>query len=761
MKGGTLTIILIISIALTGKLHAQSGHGTVKGKLLTADLKAAKNVTVLAKGANVETRTDDEGQYELSLPSGTVELRFKGLGFSEERLHVTVYPNKTNHVGELVLKVSSYDLNEVVVTGQYTPQTLKNSVYRVRNISNQQIKSRGSTNMENILNTELGIRFSNDLTLGEADIELMGMSGQNVKVLLDGIPMIDRGSTKQSLSQVDVNNIERIEIVEGPMSVVYGTDALAGVINIITKKGYEGDQFSVSARLQEESTGNQYGLIDGFGTHNGNLSADWQKNGWRLAASGTRNNFGGWRGSSAGREREWNPKAQSLASGTLGYHKGRLETWYRLDYLDEDLSSPGALNTNNYRATDQNYITDRYNHQLQAAYGFNQRLSLNLSTSHQDYSRRTQTVVNDFRAGTNWLSTEAGTQDTSNFKSTVIRTTVQYLLSERVFLQPGVEVNLNAGSGQRIAGSPSINDYAFFLSAEIKPLSWMNLRPGLRFTENSVYDAPPIIPSLNTKFNLSKKVDLRMAYARGFRAPALRELYFTFFDASHSIQGNEQLEAEYSNSFNAYLSWYGHEGKDWGVSSTLGAYHNDFRNQITTGYLPGDYAITTYINIERYKTTGASLENTFRYKNLRATLGFLYIGRYNRLSAEEESVPGMRWIPELNSNLSYQWQKPGIGLHLFYKFTGKLPSYEAFTNDIGEQEISRAEIAGFHTADATITKTLWQQLTLTGGLRNLFNVTRLDNTSINTSGAHSTGGSVPMGYGRSYFLGLQYQWSKR
>ena len=66
----------------------------------------------------------------------------------------------------------------------------------------------------------------------------MGMSGNNVKILLDGIPLIDRGATKQSLSQLDVNSIERVEIVEGPMSVVYGTDALAGVINIITKRGW-------------------------------------------------------------------------------------------------------------------------------------------------------------------------------------------------------------------------------------------------------------------------------------------------------------------------------------------------------------------------------------------------------------------------------------------------------------------------------------------------------------------------------------------
>ena len=127
-------------------------------------------------------------------------------------------------------------LDEVVVTGQYRPQSLKQSVYKVSVINQERIRMRGATDIATVLNNEIGIRFSTDRILRETDVNIMGMSGQNVKVLFDGIPLVDRESTKQSLSQIDINTVERIEIVEGPMSVVYGTDALAGVINIITKK---------------------------------------------------------------------------------------------------------------------------------------------------------------------------------------------------------------------------------------------------------------------------------------------------------------------------------------------------------------------------------------------------------------------------------------------------------------------------------------------------------------------------------------------
>src|SRR6187455_846738 len=116
-------------------------------------------------------------------------------------------------------------LEEVVITGQYKPQSLKNSVYQVRVIKNEKIRLSGAVNVQQVLNSQLGFRFSNDNTIGTTDIQLNGMNGRNVKILLDGVPMVDRGDTRESLNQVDINTIERIEIVEGPMSVSYGSDA--------------------------------------------------------------------------------------------------------------------------------------------------------------------------------------------------------------------------------------------------------------------------------------------------------------------------------------------------------------------------------------------------------------------------------------------------------------------------------------------------------------------------------------------------------
>ncbi|MBW7892864.1 MAG: TonB-dependent receptor plug domain-containing protein, partial [Chitinophagaceae bacterium] len=148
--------------------------------------------------------------------------------------------------------VFSKELSEVVVTGQYKPQSVKNSVYQVRVIPYEQIQKQGAAKLQDVLSNQLNIRFSQDPATGGSNINMLGLAGQNVKVLIDGVPVVGRQGTSNevNVNQIEVNSIERIEIIEGPMSVIYGADALAGVINIITRKP-KNERLSVNARVQE------------------------------------------------------------------------------------------------------------------------------------------------------------------------------------------------------------------------------------------------------------------------------------------------------------------------------------------------------------------------------------------------------------------------------------------------------------------------------------------------------------------------------
>ncbi|KQM66199.1 TonB-dependent receptor [Pedobacter sp. Leaf216] len=657
------------------------------------------------------------------------------------------------------------DLKDVVVTGQYGPQTLKNSVYNIRTITAERIKLRAANNVQQILNTELSFRFSNDLTLGTTDIQLMGMTGRNVKILLDGIPMADRSDTRESLNQVDINTIERIEIVEGPMSVIYGADALAGVINIITKNP-DKKSLNLSARIQEETAGEEYEALSGKGNHMQNYSANWKNNHWSVLAGFSHNDFGGWNLASKTATidevnvvtNRWKPKEQVLANTKIGYRYNNFNIWYRLDGLKEVIDVRNGLNPNNYKGLLQTYTTHRYTQQLQSEYKISNKLLLSAVAGFTKLDRATKTVIHDYANNTEELSSGAGAQDVAKFNATNFRATAIYNLSQSVSFQPGIEYSRDAASGQRIKGSPVINDYAAFVTAEIKLADAINIRPGIRLIKNSVYDAPPIIPSLNAKIILTKDLDFRLAYAKGFRSPALRELYYDFVDASHNILGNPNLKAEESNSFNGSLVWVVNHDRDIEFRSSLTGFYNLVKNRIDFGLSPTDNSITTLINISKYKTTGGTLDNVITYKkNLQASLGLSYIGRYNDLSENNTiETPQFAWATEINSNITYTLAKLRGSISLFYKYTGALPSYQLITEN-STSTVKLVKISGFHTADLMLNKNLFKSLTINAGVKNLFNITQLANSSTASGGAHSTGGAtVPYSYGRAYVLGLSY-----
>ena len=254
-------------------------------------------------------------------------------------------------------------LQEVVVTGQYKPQSVKNSVYQLKVISKERIQQQAATKLQDVLNSELNIRFGQDLATGGSDISMLGLSGQNVKILLDGVPMVGRQGTSNeiNINQIDINSIERIEIIEGPLSVVYGADALAGVINIITKKPTS-QKLSVTARLHEESIGKEYGFDQGI--HNQYAGISWNYKNWQIGGGIGRNLFNGWQGDTTGRELLWHKKDQIVANAMLGYRTSRWSVYYRLDGLDEIITNPANIN-GSQPATDQDYLTDRLMQQLQ------------------------------------------------------------------------------------------------------------------------------------------------------------------------------------------------------------------------------------------------------------------------------------------------------------------------------------------------------------------------------------------------------------
>ncbi|HRP89019.1 MAG TPA: TonB-dependent receptor [Edaphocola sp.] len=652
-------------------------------------------------------------------------------------------------------------LEEVVVTAQYRPQSVRKSVYQMSIINQKRIQAKAVSNTQQILSGELGIRFNNDLALGTSDISFLGMSGRSIKILLDGVPVLDRGDIRESLNQLNPGQIERIEIVEGPMSIVYGADALAGIINIITKQPNK-HKIQIGAQVSEETAAKEYQAMVGKGLHTQQVNGSWSNGKFSVLASVLHYDFSGYGADSFGRNQIWKPKEQLLPSISLGYKDDNWNINYRNDYLLETIYTLGKINLDVYRASNQFFTTSKMGHQLSANRPIGKKWFINSSASYTDFRRYTKTDILDYNKKTITRSLAPGDNDTAIFNAFNFRAAAIYYASKKLSFQPGIEYNYDKASGERIEGTPQVNNISAFLTAEYKPVSNFNLKPGIRITKNSLYDAPPIIPAINALYQVNDEISIRGSYAQGYRAPALRELYFVFKDANHSIVGNPDLKAEASKSFNLSFAYKKPTAKSRIYSTDLNLFYNNFNNLIDNAVSSTNSQEYTFVNINKYKTAGIGITNKFISKKLDWTIGGLLLGQFNDVPATDSvnaSIKGFNWAPEFNMELMYHILATKTKLNLFYKFTGKRTSYVALGEKNGVMELALGTRSAYSTIDFNIQQEIAKGLNVFFGVRNLLDVTDIQN-SLPSGGSHSGVSNIPFSYGRSYFVTLNYNFLK-
>jgi outer membrane receptor for ferrienterochelin and colicins len=259
-----------------------------------------------------------------------------------------------------------------------------------------------------------------------------------------------------------------------------------------------------------------------------------------------------------------------------------------------------------------------------------------------------------------------------------------------------------------------------------------------------VYKAP-LVPSFHIKYDINGKHAFRFSYARGFRAPSLKELYFYFVDINHNITGNLDLKAEQSHNFNlAWTANWQQTSTVWKIDHTV--FYNYIDNLISLAQVSG--ASYTYFNVDVFQTLGTQFQAEMAYRHFKMAAGFAYIGRYNQLS-ENTSVQKFTYSPEAKCNLFYEWHKINMTFALFYKYSGSLPSYALD----GAGEVYRTSIGDYHTADITVSKLCWKkQINISAGSKNIFDVKNVSGSV--AGGAHAGSSGMMVGMGRTYFVKL-------
>ena len=754
LKISGLFIFLLAVISASAQDRAM-----ISGKIISTEKETVDFATVYLKGTTYGGTTNEQGIYHLKAPAGDYTLVVSAIGYKTVEKPVKLTGGERTRQN-ITITPQSTELDEVVVVSNGISR-LKRSAFNAVALDTKELQN-SNKSLSEALAKAPGMKVRESGGVGsDMQLTLDGFSGKHVKIFIDGVPQEGVGSSF-GLNNIPVNFAERIEIYKGVVPVGFGTDAIGGVINIITKKGdgySEENTWRVGARVQEESMGKEYDFFKDKGLHNESIDLGFNhKSGLFVNGGYTRNNHGGWQGDLTGREKRWHPKDQALMNGMFGFQNRNMNVWYRLDFLDEKIFGPNnGSELQPEKVSDKDFLTKRYTHQLQSDWKLDNRLDVHAALSYQDYKRRTRTTESDLSTGEKWLSSAEASQDITQYKAWIARATVAWNIAPEFSVQPGVEYQWTQGEGGRIDGTPKVSDLAFFLSAEYKPWEWLSLRPGVRTFIVADYDAPIAIPSVLTKFKLTKHMDLRLSYAYGFRSPTLQELYFSFHNDNHDIDGNPDLKAEYSHNITGSVAYRVLHSEKIHLTTTLSGFYNDFRDKISLAQNVDIPNYNTYYNIDRYKTVGGSLENSLSWGGLRANLNVSLIGRYNRYATGDKSMPRFRYSPEVSTSISYHIEKTGTDISLFYKYTGERKEYyyhEYTTADNKkESEIYLRGMKSYHTGDLTVTQKLTSFLHLNAGVKNLFNLTSLKTIA---ESPNDTPSVSYLGCGRSWSVGLSF-----
>jgi outer membrane receptor for ferrienterochelin and colicins len=681
---------------------------------------------------------DLNGEATVEL-TGNVLLSVTAMGYE----NYLSDPGRTQGVLEVRLKPSYFGLDEVVVTGQYKPVRADQSIYDIKLIGKPRIENQAANNMAELLGKELNFKINNDPSTGSS-LDLQGISGENVKILVDGVPVIGRLDGNIDLSQINLENVDHIEIVEGPMSVIYGSNALAGVVNIITS---ENKYSSLKAGI--------HGYYENVGVYNLNGSLDKRFGKHGVSLDGGRNFFQGYSLVDTSRYKEWKPKEQYNVTGGYSYNGAKTSLRYKVDYFKENLLDRSNPFPPYYeKGYDTWFYTTRFNNSLHLNTNLSGGNTLHLLAAHSYYDRKKLKYLKDLTTLDEVLVTNPEEHDTSTFHSITARGGFNHALEGgKLDYQAGFDINVEHGTGKRMEnGKEQIGDYALFASLQWHPTGRFTFQPAMRISYNTKYKSP-VTPSLNIKYNL-KNTTFRISYARGFRAPSLKELYLQFYDSNHQIEGNNELIAERSHNFNlAITSTYTIASRP--VEWKAKAYYNMIQDRISLVQVDPDNPLHyKNANTDHFESVGGDISlGAHPTKYLSVDGGFSYIGRKDSYYQSDKFV----FSPSAIANLSVKFLKQLATASLFYKYSGKYPVYTF----ISDEEIALHYLDAYHNMDLNLSVRLFrQQLRLSTGVKNLFDNTELTGISGGTGHGGGEGVSSLVGWGRTYFLGVNYYFNK-
>ncbi len=734
-----LPIIFCLVLCLANNVEAQNFVQVFDARSLEPLPYAHITLTELSSKQFIKTISDTDGRLELPF-AGETNFELSHIGY--EPISKLIKPRRS-----IIIYAFSFEtaIDEVAITGSPKESSADESMYDVHIIAQEELEQRAAVNLSDALINQLNFQISRDGVLG-SQVNLQGLGGNNVKIMIDGVPIIGRLDGNIDLSQINMNNIERIEVVEGPLSAIYGSNAIAGVINLITKQ---------SQQNKVEGFVNTY--YESIGTYNIDALLGFKKDKHFVQLSGGRYFFDGWNPRSFDRDVQWNPKEQYF--GAINYVYRSKNDWFHkfkgnifqdkiLNRYDPAGSIPSAF--------DDWYITQRIDGNYAVMGEINEHLTFNNTSSYNHYNRvknRYQKNLSTLESNLIQDTDSEDNQDTTQANQWMTRAYISWdNLEKRVSIQAGIDINIENGKGGRFQGedgsSALIADLAPFISMKIRINEKMNIQPALRYAYNSQFKVLPT-PSLQYKYDINDQLIFRFNYGMGFRAPSLKEMYLVFNDANHNIFGNKNLIPEQSQNLSSSIL-YKTSKKLHKYQLNGKVFYNYKYNAIAL--IPDENNLFQYINIADYTSLGAQISGKYTFKNFTTNLGFSYTGLSNNVFTSVSNGNSFFFYPQLQSNLNYIFRKVNLSLSLFNKWNGSRKDFILTgINDAAEEVL----IESYNLMDFTIQKGfVGNRIRVNAGIKNLLNVSNVNGSS--STGPHNGGeGATQIAAGRTYFIGLK------
>ena len=605
-----------ISLFITWNSYAQKS--TILGKVTDLNDEPVIGASVFLDGTVKGSSTNPDGEFLITnVSGGSYILVISSVGYKTIRQKIEVPLTKAL---SFILQEESFLFDAAVITATRTQRDQESIPTPVTVIPEKEIEMNGNTRLDDILSEQTGLAVIDNFGKG---VQLQGLDPDYTLILVDGEPLIGRSAGTLDLSRINVGNIKQIEVVKGPSSAIWGSDALAGVINIITEDAKRPLSLSVDGR------------IGNFNAYQSNVELGINESKYSTSNFFSLEGTDGFNPTTAG----GNGSVPSLYSYSLSSkHAYQLNNDIKLTtnarYYYEDVESAFDFETmvnDTSRIQSNNRIQD---FSINPGIEINFDIPLSIMADYYLSNFSTETIYSNI-----------GNADPDEFEDTSFDQQFQKYEMKNIYSWDGRNMS-TLGFGQNIesleadtyAEDSGFTNSFVYLQHEWYASDLINISGGFRFDNHSEFDSR-LTPKFSLLFKPTSKIHARASVGTGFRAPDFRQLFLDFdnpvagysvYGARNAVNGLNRLqdlgllsqiivpqsqlqtiEAETSLAFNAGIDIY--PSND--ITFRINAFRNDVNNLIEfqpIAVRTSSQFVFSYFNLDEVRSQGVEAE--LRYK---------------------------------------------------------------------------------------------------------------------------------------------------